>query len=256
MKPYTARDKLRLDTALVEGGLVPSREKARAVIMAGHVLVNGDRVDKAGFRVSTDDDLSIVSPPHPYVSRGGVKLQGALDEFGHDPGNAVALDVGASTGGFTDCLLKSGAQRVYSLDVGYGQFAWSLRSDPKVVLMERTNIRHTTIDAFPEPIDLAVIDVSFVSLSLVLPRVFDILTSGGYAIALIKPQFEVGRGDVGKGGVVRDEKKHKKAVDSVAAAAQELGFVVKGTCTSPLMGPKGNTEFFIYLYKPSERVNV
>jgi len=252
MKPHTARDKLRLDTALVEGGLAPSREKARAVIMAGNVLVNGDRVDKAGFRVTRDDDLEVVSPPHPYVSRGGAKLEGALDEFGHDVGNVVALDVGASTGGFTDCLLKRGARKVYALDVGYGQLAWSLRSDPRVVSVERTNIRHVAPDAFPDSIELAVIDVSFISLSLVLPRVFEILIPDGFAIALVKPQFEVGRNEVGKGGVVRDAAKHKHAVDSVAAAAKEAGFIVKGTCTSPLTGPKGNIEFFIYLHKPSE----
>ena len=255
MKPHKAPDKLRLDTALVEGGLVPSREKARAVIMAGLVLVNGDRIDKAGFRVTRDDDLKVVSPPHPYVSRGGVKLQGALDELGYDVSGAIALDVGASTGGFTDCLLSRGVQKVYALDVGYGQLAWNLRSDPRVVPIERTNIRHTTPDAFHDPINLAVIDVSFISLSLVLPNVFTILVPGGCVIALIKPQFEVGRGDVGKGGVVRDSAKHHRAIDSVAATARESGFVVKDTCTSPLIGPKGNMEFFIHLHKPQERIN-
>lgn len=256
MKPHTARDKLRLDTALVEGGLVPSREKARAVILAGLVLVNGDRVDKAGFQVTGDDDLEVVSPPHPYVSRGGAKLEKALDEFEYDARGKTALDVGASTGGFTDCLLSRGAQKVFALDVGYGQLAWNLRSDPRVVSMERTNIRHTTPDAFSDPINLTVVDVSFISLSLVLPKVFSILVPGGYVIALIKPQFEVGKGDVGKGGVVRDPEKHRHAVESVAETARETGFVVKGTCTSPLKGPKGNTEFFILLYKPSERNNV
>jgi len=256
MKPHTARDKLRLDMALVERGLAPTREKARAVIMAGLVQVNGDRVEKAGFRVTRDDALNVTSPPHPYVSRGGAKLEGALDEFGYDPSGAIALDVCASTGGFTDCLLSRGAGKVYALDVGYGQLAWSLRSDSRVVPMERTNIRHTTPDSFQDPISLAVIDVSFISLSLVLQNVFNILAPGGCAIALIKPQFEVGRSDVGKGGVVKDPVKHKRAVDSVTASAKDTGFVVKDTCTSPLKGPKGNTEFFIHLHKPLENSNV
>jgi len=255
MKPHKVRDKLRLDTALFEGGLVQSREKARAVIMAGLVLVNGERIEKAGFRVAETDNLEVISPPHPYVSRGGAKLEKALDDFGYDAREKVALDVGASTGGFTDCLLNHGARKVYALDVGYGQLAWNLRSDPRVVPMERTNIRHTTPDAFPDPIDLSVIDVSFISLSLVLPNVFKILVPEGCAIALIKPQFEVGKNDVGKGGVVRDPKKHHRAIDSVAAAARTAGFIVKDTCTSPLKGPKGNTEFFIYLHKPLETVN-
>jgi 23S rRNA (cytidine1920-2'-O)/16S rRNA (cytidine1409-2'-O)-methyltransferase len=201
------------------------------------------------------DILEVIAPPHPYVSRGGAKLQGALDEFGYDPNNSIALDVGASTGGFTDCLLSRGAQKVYALDVGYGQLAWNLRSDPRVVPMERTNIRHTTPESFPDPINLAVVDVSFISLSLVLPSIHKILIPGGCAIALIKPQFEVGRNDVGKGGVVKDPAKHKRAVDSVSTAAQNSGFVVKNTCTSPLKGPKGNTEFFIHLHKPSENIN-
>ncbi len=247
MKAPTSRDKERLDTALVARGLAESRQKARAVILAGAVLVDGARVDKAGALIDRDAEVAVTTSPCPYVGRGGVKLAGALAEFGVDVRGLVMLDVGASTGGFTDCLLSAGARSVYALDVGYGQLDWRLRTDERVVVMERTNIRNVGAADFPGQIDGAVIDVSFISLALVLPVVYGIVREGGIVIALIKPQFEVGRGDVGKGGVVRDPDKHREVVERIAAVAREIGFAVSGTAESPLTGPKGNREFFIYL---------
>jgi 23S rRNA (cytidine1920-2'-O)/16S rRNA (cytidine1409-2'-O)-methyltransferase len=247
MKAPTSRDKERLDTALVARGLADSRQKARAVILAGAVLVDGARVDKAGALIDRDAEVALTASPCPYVGRGGVKLAGALAELGVDVRGLVMLDVGASTGGFTDCLLAAGARSVYALDVGYGQLDWRLRTDPRVVVMERTNIRNVGPADFPGEIDGAVIDVSFISLALVLPVVYGIVREGGVVIGLIKPQFEVGRGDVGKGGVVRDPDKHREVVERIAAVARKIGFTVAGTAESPLTGPKGNREFFIYL---------
>jgi 23S rRNA (cytidine1920-2'-O)/16S rRNA (cytidine1409-2'-O)-methyltransferase len=248
MKAPTSADKERLDTALVARGLVESRQKARAVILAGSVLVDGVRVDKAGALVGPDAEIAVAAPC-PFVGRGGTKLAGALEEFGADVRGLVMIDVGASTGGFTDCLLSAGARSVYALDVGYGQLDWRLRTDERVVVMERTNIRNARPGDFPEPIDGAVIDVSFISLGLVLPVVYEIVRDSGIVIALIKPQFEVGKGEVGKGGVVRDPAKHREVIERVAATARKIGFSVAGSTPSPLTGPKGNREFFIYLKK-------
>lgn len=249
MKTPSSRNKERLDAVLVARGLIETRQKARAVILAGAVLVEGARVDKAGAMIDQDAEITVTSSACPYVGRGGMKLEGALSSFAADVSGLVLLDVGASTGGFTDCLLKAGADHVYALDVGYGQFDWRLRTDKRVTVMERTNIRHARKADFPREIDGAVIDVSFISLSLVLPAVHGIVRTGGFVIALVKPQFEVGRGDVGKGGVVKDPEKHGRAIDGVARAAREIGFTVWGSIQSPLTGPKGNKEFFIYLKK-------
>ncbi len=249
MKVPTSGDKERLDTALVGRGLAESRHKARAVILAGAVLVDGARVDKAGTLVNRNAEIALTTSSCPYVGRGGMKLAGALAELGVDVRGLVMLDVGASTGGFTDCLLQAGARSVYALDVGYGQLDWRLRTDERVVVMERTNIRHTQPTDFPQQIDGVVIDVSFISLALVLPVVHRIVREGGFVIALIKPQFEVGKGEVGKGGVVKDAEKHRAVVARVSATAGDIGFSVAGSVPSPLLGPKGNREFFIYLKK-------
>jgi len=243
--------KIRLDRLLVERGLTPSRERARAVILAGSVLVDDVPVDKAGSLVTADARVRIKGETQHYVSRGGLKMEGALDHFAVDLSDVVALDVGASTGGFTDCLLQHGARRVYAIDVGYGQLAWQLRQDDRVKVHERTNIRTVTPDCFDEIIDCAVIDVSFISLRIVLPCVVSLIRDDGFIIALIKPQFEAGRSDVGKGGVVRDSRVHDRVVHDVAAGARELGMDVIGTCVSPLRGPSGNREFFLYAKKVS-----
>ncbi|MDA8431575.1 MAG: TlyA family RNA methyltransferase [Nitrospiraceae bacterium] len=237
----------RLDKLLVDKGLVKSRERARALIMEGKVSVGGVVVAKAGSMVDAASDVVLKEKEIPYVGRGGLKLEAALDHFAVDPRDMTAMDVGCSTGGFTDCLLKRHARKVYAIDVGYGQFDWSLRGDPRVVLLEKTNIRHLEREKVPEQVDLAVIDVSFISLLKVLPRVAEFLAAGGRVLALIKPQFEVGRGMVGKGGVVRDEEKRLSAVDAVREGAAALGFAVIGVCDSPILGQKGNKEYFICL---------
>ncbi len=246
MKAPRSADKARLDTALVDRGLADSRQKARALILAGDVLVNGVRVDKAGALVDRDAEIALIAGC-PYVGRGGEKLAGALAAFAVDVSGRVMLDVGAATGGFTDCLLAAGARRVYAVDVGYGQLDWRLRNDERVVVRERTNIRNVQPGDFPEAIDGAVIDVSFISLSLVLPVVHRIVREGGIVIALVKPQFEVGKGEVGKGGVVRDPEKHREVVARIADVARTIGFTVQASTESPLTGPKGNREFFLYL---------
>ena len=231
-------------------GLADTGAKAQALILAGRVLVGGVAVTKAGTLVAEDADLALKSPPSPYVSRGGEKLQGALTHFGVNPTGNVTLDVGASTGGFTHCLLLHGAARVYAVDVGYGQLDQSLRRDPRVVMLERVNIRYLSREAVPEPIDLATVDVSFISLTLVLPKIQEFLKPGGQVLALVKPQFEVGKNQVGKGGVVRDEKLQQAAVAKVAQAAHKLGFKVSPPYPSPLKGPKGNQEYFLHLTAP------
>jgi 23S rRNA (cytidine1920-2'-O)/16S rRNA (cytidine1409-2'-O)-methyltransferase len=234
----------RLDILLVERGLAASREQARRLILAGQVRA-GDRVaDKAGAWVAEDVALSVVTPP-PFVSRGGLKLAAALDAFALDVQGLIAADVGASTGGFTDCLLQRGAARVYAIDVGYGQLAWRLRQDERVVVLERTNIRY--LEALPEPCDLATVDVSFISLRLVLPAVRRLLKSNGRVIALVKPQFEAGRDQVGKGGVVRDAQVHRRVLRDLLEWAQGAGFAPRGLIPSPLLGPAGNVEFLLYL---------
>jgi 23S rRNA (cytidine1920-2'-O)/16S rRNA (cytidine1409-2'-O)-methyltransferase len=241
--------KARLDKLLVDRGLVASRERARALILAGAVLVNEEPVDKAGAPIAESAAIRIRGEDHPYVSRGGMKLKGALDTFGIQVAGLSALDVGASTGGFTDCLLQEGARKVYAVDVGYGQIAWKLRNDPRVVLFERTNIRHFSGVGVEEPVDIAVIDTSFISLTLVVPSVLQFVRGGGTILALVKPQFEVGKGEVGKKGVVRDPAVHLRVVGELAAFFAEQGLSVRGTCESPLTGPEGNKEFFIWAVK-------
>ncbi len=241
--------KERLDKLLVDQGLAQSRERARALILAGQVIVDDHRVDKAGTRFALDVELRIKGSDIPYVSRGGLKLEKGLDCFAVDPQGHVALDVGASTGGFTDCLLQRGAAKVYAVDVGYGQLAWKLREDSRVINLERCNIRDLRAEQLDQTPSLAVIDASFISLSKVLPSTLALLTDDALIVALIKPQFEVGRGQVGKGGVVRDEKLHLQVVEDVRRLALELNCRIVGVDESPILGPKGNREFLICLQK-------
>jgi len=240
--------KLRLDTLLVNKGLAPSRQKARGYILAGEVTVNGRRVDKVATPVDNEAEIHIRAKP-PYVSRGGLKVANALDEFRIEPVGWVAADVGASTGGFTDCLLQRGAARVYAIDVGYGQLSWTLRQDPRVVVMERTNARY--LEALPESVHLVTIDASFISLRLLLPQAAKWLDPGGMVVCLIKPQFEAGRGLVGKGGVVRDKRTHRAVLRRVLKFAIDDGWVVRGLVRSPITGPKGNAEFLAWLGTPA-----
>lgn len=237
----------RVDKLLVDRGLVESRERAQRLIMAGLVFVGSARVDKPGTRVARDVALEVRGEEHPYVSRGGVKLAALLDVLALDVRDVVALDVGASTGGFTDCLLQRGARRVYAVDVGYGQLAWKLREDPRVVSLERTNVRQLERERIPEALDLATIDASFISLRLVLPAVQRLLEPGRTILALVKPQFEVGRGKVGKGGVVRDPALHDAVLDEIEAFARAAGLVVRARHPSPILGRAGNREFFLAL---------
>ncbi len=240
----------RLDVLLTERGLTTSREQSRRLIMAGAVVVNEQRVDKPGVLVNAGASLRIKDEARSrYVSRGGYKLEAALQAFALDVTGVVALDVGASTGGFTDCLLQHGAAKVFAVDVGYGQLAWSLRQDPRVVNLERCNIRTLERDAFNEIPSLAVIDASFISLTLVLPKVLTLIAPHGIVIALIKPQFEVGKGRVGKGGVVRDPALHAEVVERLRTQAETWDVEVKGVIDSPLLGPKGNKEFLFCLQK-------
>ena len=241
--------KIRLDRLLVERGLVESRERGHALILAGQVLVQGQKQDKAGALVPEDAELRILGEVLPYVSRGGLKLEGALRKFKTSVEGKTALDVGASTGGFTDCLLQHGAKKVYAVDVGYGQLAWKLRQDPRVITIERVNIRDIASSLVPEPIDISVIDVSFISLEKVVPSILKFLKPGSELIALIKPQFEVGREQVGKGGIVRDEVARSAAVDRVTDFIRGSGFEVEGVIPSPITGQDGNVEFLIYAVK-------
>lgn len=236
----------RLDRALVSRGLVASREDAARLILAGLVRVDGAVVDKAAKPTLLDALVEVVGPASPYVGRGGEKLAGALDQFQVDPRGMICFDVGCSTGGFTDCLLQRGATRVYAVDVGYGQFEWRLRQDPRVVLMERTNIRYLEPGVIAHPIDLIVIDVSFISLTLVLPCVVSHLTASGSIITLIKPQFEVGKGLVGRGGIVRDDGLREGAAEKVLACAEHLGLELAGRMESPIEGRKGNREMLAW----------
>jgi 23S rRNA (cytidine1920-2'-O)/16S rRNA (cytidine1409-2'-O)-methyltransferase len=242
--------KQRLDTLMLERKLADSIEKARALIMAGQVIVGDHTLDKAGQQVPADVEMRIKGETLPYVSRGGLKLRRALDEFGVDVTGLVAVDVGSSTGGFTDCLLQAGAIKVFAVDVGYGQLAWKLQQDVRVVSMERTNIRTVTPDQLDEMPELAVIDASFISLVKILPATLALLKPGGRIIALIKPQFEVGKGEVGEGGIVRDFAAHEKVIEDVRSAALNLGLSVSGLCESPITGADGNREFLILLLKP------
>lgn len=242
--------RLRLDTLLVARGLAASRERARALVLAGHVRVNGQVAWKAGTLVADEDEVQVATADHPYVGRGGLKLAHGLDVFGIDCHDALALDVGASTGGFTDVLLRRGARRVVALDVGHNQLDWRLRSDPRVVVREGVNARSLRPADLPEDarrFDLATIDVSFISLRLVLPALPALLKPGAHVVALVKPQFEAGREEVGKGGIVRDPSVHARVVDEVARAAASLGFDVPGRCDSPITGGEGNREFLLHL---------
>jgi 23S rRNA (cytidine1920-2'-O)/16S rRNA (cytidine1409-2'-O)-methyltransferase len=249
--------KVRLDKLLVDKNICPTRERARALIMSGAVLVGEIRTDKAGALVSPDADIRIEGEDNPYVSRGGLKIKGALQGFGINVGDLVILDVGASTGGFTDCLLQEGARKVYALDVGYGQLAWKLRIDERVVCIERTNIRYFEGMGIEDTIDMATIDTSFISLKIVLPAVLKLIKKNNAIIlALIKPQFEAGRGEVEKHGVVRNPEVHKKIIEEIKEFCMGLGLSVIGVCESPLTGPKGNREFFIYLSKQGDVVPV
>jgi 23S rRNA (cytidine1920-2'-O)/16S rRNA (cytidine1409-2'-O)-methyltransferase len=230
----------------VDRGLAPTRQKAQALIMAGKVMSGSEVLDKPGREVDPEADIT-VKEPLPFVGRGGVKLAGFLDETGIDAAGLVAMDVGASTGGFTDCLLKRGALKVYAVDVGKGLIDVSLRNDPRVVVLEEKNIRYMEPSEIGEEVDLVVIDVSFISLEKVLPKVREFVKDGGLVLALIKPQFEVGKGQVGKGGIVRDPQQHRAVVERIVAFSEELGYTVRSTGTSPILGAKGNREFWICL---------
>jgi 23S rRNA (cytidine1920-2'-O)/16S rRNA (cytidine1409-2'-O)-methyltransferase len=241
-----AQIKERLDIILVQQGFFPSRERARGAIMAGLVQVDGVLVDKPGTKLPLSVTITVTGNDLPYVSRGGWKLRKAIEELGFDPTGKVMLDIGASTGGFTDCALQNGASKVYAVDVGYAQLAWSLRQDPRVVVLERTNVRYLTEEQVPEPADAATIDVSFISLGLVLPPVVRLLREHGEVIGLIKPQFEAGRDQIGKHGVVRDASVHQSVIKRVLALAREEGLALRGLTFSPITGPEGNVEFLAY----------
>ena len=239
--------KKRLDILVTERGLAESREKAKTLIMAGQVYVDGQKADKPGDTFSEDAAVEVRGKGLPYVSRGGLKLEKAMREFGLQLQGRTCMDIGASTGGFTDCMLQNGAQRVYSVDVGYGQLAWSLRTDPRVVNLERTNARYLTREQVPEEINFFSVDVSFISLTLILPAVRPLLAEHGQAVCLIKPQFEAGREKVGKKGVVRDKAVHEEVIEKIRSFALENGFSVLGLTFSPVKGPEGNIEYLIYL---------
>lgn len=241
---------------LADKGLAPSRQRARAMIMAGKILVNSLPAAKAGRLISEDDSIELRGGDIAYVSRGGLKLEGALDEISLNITDCTCLDVGASTGGFTDCLLQNGAARVYAVDVGYGQLAWKLRQDPRVVVIERTNIRLMPFEMIPEAVDIATIDVSFISLKIVVPAVMDFLKAEGFILALIKPQFEVGKDQVGKGGVVRDPKLHDYVIEDLSSFFTDTGLGCENVIPSPILGPKGNREFFILLHHKDSGENI
>jgi 23S rRNA (cytidine1920-2'-O)/16S rRNA (cytidine1409-2'-O)-methyltransferase len=236
-------NKKRIDQILVERGLAESRHRAQAMVMSGDVQVSGETVTKPGQTVTADADISVRETCR-YVSRGGLKLEAALAAFAVDVRDRVCLDVGASTGGFTDCLLQHGARKVYAVDVGYGQLAWKLRQDARVAVLERANIRHLPEASLPERVDLVTIDVSFISLKIVIPAAVKFLKPDGLIVALIKPQFEIGKGRVGKGGVVRNPEDHREVLDDLSAFAAGQGLSCRTPVTSPITGPKGNVEFF------------
>ena len=242
------KNKKRLDVLLTEQGYADTRSKAQAIIMAGQVYVDGQKADKPGTSFEETVQIEVRGQTCPYVSRGGLKLEKALRDFGVKPEGFVCSDSGASTGGFTDCLLQQGARKVFAIDVGYGQLDWKIRNDPRVVVMERTNIRYVTPEELGEPLDLSVIDVSFISLSIVLPTIKTLLKeNAGQVLCLIKPQFEAGKEKVGKKGVVRDPATHKEVLDAFVALAHELNFTILGLTFSPVKGPEGNIEFLGHL---------
>ena len=244
--------KERLDVLLVKKNLVQSRERAKTTIMAGMVIVDGNKIDKAGTMVKENADIRVLGNQIPYVSRGGLKLEKAIKEFGVELKGKVTADIGASTGGFTDCMLQNGAVKVFAIDVGYGQLAWSLRTDERVVNMERTNVRNVTPEDIGQFIDLASIDVAFISLEKVLPAVKAMLKPDGQVVALIKPQFEAGKEKVGKKGVVRDPKVHLEVIHKVIDTAREMAFVTKELTFSPVKGPEGNIQYLVWLTKDKE----
>ena len=238
--------KTRLDRLIVDRGLAESREKAQALILAGQILVGGQKAAKPGHLVPSDADVALAGLPPKYVSRGGLKLEAALGRYALEVRDAVCLDVGSSTGGFTDCLLQRGARRVYAIDAGTAQLDWRLRQDPRVVVHERTNARYLTWDAVGEPVDLVTCDVSFISVTLILPALAQFLHPGSRMVVLAKPQFEAGRGQVGKGGIVRDPQVHQEVVDKVSRAVRSLGFEQVEAMESPVRGAEGNREFLVY----------
>ena len=244
--------KKRLDVELVDRGLVQSRERAKVVIMEGLVYVNGQKSDKAGTPVKEDDRFEVRGETLRYVSRGGKKLEKAMQVFPVVLEGCTCMDIGASTGGFTDCMLQNGAVKVYAVDVGYGQLAWSLRTDERVVNLERTNIRYITEEQVPQPVDFISVDVSFISLTLVLPVAHRLLKDGAQMVCLVKPQFEAGKDKVGKKGVVRDPQIHREVIRKVIDCAAELGFWVRGLDFSPIKGPEGNIEYLLFLQKPQQ----
>ncbi len=247
--------KIRLDSALVERGLVESREKAKALIMSGVVYVDNQKCDKAGLSVKPDQKIEVRGETLRYVSRGGLKLEKAVECFGLSLAGFVCADIGASTGGFTDCMLQNGAEKVYSIDVGYGQLAWKLRTDERVINLERTNFRYVTKDQVPDELDFASVDVSFISLSHILPVMRTLLKENGCAVCLIKPQFEAGRENVGKKGVVREKSVHIAVIEKICALAIENGFSILGLDFSPIKGPEGNIEYLCYLQKDATAVS-
>ncbi|MGP1434179.1 MAG: TlyA family RNA methyltransferase [Catonella sp.] len=247
--------KERLDVLLIERGFFESREKAKAVIMAGEVFVNGQREDKAGSKFAKDADIEVKGKLLKYVSRGGLKLEKAVEVYGIDLVDKVCIDIGSSTGGFTDCMLQHGAVLVYAIDVGTNQLAWKLREDPRVVSMEKTNIRYVTEEQLPEKADFSSVDVSFISLTKVLPSAICLLKEGAEMVCLIKPQFEAGREKVGKKGVVRDFAVHREVIEMVVNFSVELNFLIKGLTFSPVKGPEGNIEYLLYMKKEKERMS-
>lgn len=254
--------KIRADQRLVDLGLAPSRTKAQSLIMAGVVLCGTERVNKPAQLISSESPLTLKGKDHDYVSRGGVKLKAAIDHFKIEVKDKICCDVGASTGGFTDCLLKEGAKKVYAIDVGYGQLNWALQKDPRVMVMDRINFRHFDVNTIENPIDLVTIDVSFISLTKIIPKVIELFQahppispSPPLLICLIKPQFEVGKENVGKGGIVKDEKKQKECVEKIKTFCEESGFEVKGTISSPIQGQEGNQEFLMAMNLTVARAN-
>lgn len=245
-------EKMRLDAAMVSAGLAASRERAKALINAGLVLVNGQKAEKSALIVDDGDEISLKGSDIPYVSRGGLKLEKAIKTFDISLQGKICCDIGASTGGFTDCMLQNGAQKVYAIDVGYGQLAWTLRQDDRVVNLERTNIRYITEEQVPEAVDFCSVDVSFISLKKVLPVVHRLLVHGGKSVVLIKPQFEAGREKVGKKGVVRDAKVHEEVIQNISTFAAEERFTIHGLTYSPVRGPEGNIEYLLFLEKSTE----
>lgn len=244
-----AKNKIRLDVAVYEAGYAPSREKAKAIIMAGQVFVNNQRQDKAGFELKPDDVLEVRGSTLKYVSRGGLKLEKAMECFPITLDNKICMDVGSSTGGFTDCMLQNGAEKVYAIDVGYGQLAWKLRTDSRVVNLERTNFRYVTPEIVPDRLDFASVDVSFISLSLIIPVMRTLLKDNGRAVCLIKPQFEAGKENVGKKGVVREKSVHIAVIEKIINIIKENKFSLLGLDFSPVKGPEGNIEYLCYIEK-------